>query len=210
MIIPQIMNDEAMQEAERLFEEWWQDEGRSKAPFRLGVDEPDERSKAVAKASFMDGYLMNTTSVRDAAEQIADNISKIPSYQDLCAATEAPITPKAAARLVNVARDLHGLIGIATEMGELLDAYKRHIFYGAPLDKVHVGEEIGDLSWYQSLLLNVHGLRQGSVQAANIEKLRKRYPEKFTEEAAMNRDLASERAALDKMVDGILEQDDVA
>lgn len=32
----------------------------------------------------------------------------------------------------------------------------------------------------------------------NIEKLRKRYPEKFTEEAALNRDLDSERATLEE------------
>lgn len=193
------ISGEIREEASQLFEEWWQENGDSEL-----------MSKQRMWDMFLTGYSMNTKSMRDAAEQIAENMAKMPSYQDLCQMTEAPVTPQVIARAINVIRDLHGLIGMVTEVGETLDAYKRHIFYGATLDRGNVAEELGDISWYMALLFNVHHLKQGNVQAANIEKLRKRYADKFTEEAALNRDLVGERKVLDSIIDGILAQDDAS
>ena len=34
--------------------------------------------------------------------------------------------------------------GVVGEIGELMDAYKRHIAYGKELDRINVLEEIGD------------------------------------------------------------------
>ncbi len=45
----------------------------------------------------------------------------------------------------------HAVIGMGTEAGELLDAYKKHFAYGLPLDITNVKEEIGDIFWYISL-----------------------------------------------------------
>lgn len=42
----------------------------------------------------------------------------------------------------------HSLIGMRTELGESLDAIKRHIFYGKPLNIVNLCEELGDTCWY--------------------------------------------------------------
>lgn len=47
---------------------------------------------------------------------------------------------------------LHGLTGVFTELGELADAYKRHVYYGTPLDIVNVTEEVGDILWYVAIL----------------------------------------------------------
>src|SRR5690606_9763332 len=91
----------------------------------------------------------------------------------------------------------HGAIGIATEAGELLDALKKHLYYQRDLDIVNVREELGDVLWYVALVCNAIGVDMGQVMEANIDKLRQRYPEKFTSEAAMNRDLESERKALE-------------
>ena len=41
--------------------------------------------------------------------------------------------------------ELHMVMGISTEAGELLDAYKKHFAYGKELDVVNVGEEIADI-----------------------------------------------------------------
>ena len=38
---------------------------------------------------------------------------------------------------------LHGAMGLCTESGEIMDALKRHIFYGSPLDILNIKEEIG-------------------------------------------------------------------
>jgi NTP pyrophosphatase (non-canonical NTP hydrolase) len=166
----------------------------------------------------------------------------------------------------DVARNrlLHAALGVGSEVGELLDQYKRHIFYGAPLDRVNVIEECGDLLWFSGLgcdargktlarLLEVWGdfdfshlptpleiihamqspaddilgivLEDSDAQStlgafgeivclvrellatvgatledamrANIAKLAKRYPDRFTAERALNRDLEAERAALE-------------
>lgn len=99
-------------------------------------------------------------------------------------------------------RMLHAFIGIATEAGELLDALKKHIFYGKGLDIVNVEEELGDLDWYQSiaihaLRLNRYNTSWEQIWEKNIAKLQARYPDKFTSESAVNRDLAAERAILE-------------
>lgn len=101
-------------------------------------------------------------------------------------------------------RILHALMGLQTETGELTDAVKRHIFYGTPLDKVNLVEEIGDVFWYIAILLDELKVDVGdkaSIEHAmkvNIEKLRARYPNKFTEYDAVNRDLDSERKILEQ------------
>ncbi|MCI4437579.1 MAG: hypothetical protein JHC33_12300 [Ignisphaera sp.] len=47
---------------------------------------------------------------------------------------------------------LHAVTGIVTELGELIDAYKRNIWYGTALDTTNVTEEVGDILWYIALL----------------------------------------------------------
>ena len=94
-------------------------------------------------------------------------------------------------------RLLHGAIGIATESGELLDAIKKHVWYGKPLDGANIEEEIGDVCWYLALLCSARGISLSTVMEMNIAKLRVRYPEKFTEEAALQRDLDAERKVLE-------------
>tara|TARA_B100001971_G_scaffold84647_1_gene78250 strand:+ start:357993 stop:358385 length:393 start_codon:yes stop_codon:yes gene_type:complete len=95
-------------------------------------------------------------------------------------------------------RLLHAGIGISTEAGEFLDALKKHIFYGKDLDKVNLAEEMGDLFWYMAIVADELGFEFEEVMTRNIQKLKARYGEKFTEEAAEKRDLDRERKILDK------------
>lgn len=44
----------------------------------------------------------------------------------------------------------HMEMGIITEVGEIVDPFKKHFAYGKDIDIVNVGEEIADLSWYLS------------------------------------------------------------
>lgn len=91
---------------------------------------------------------------------------------------------------------LHAAMGLVTESGELLDALKRRAFYGKALDEVNLIEELGDLMWYIAVACEALGTTIDAVCAANIEKLKRRYPHRFTSEHAINRDLEGERAAL--------------
>jgi len=183
---------------------------------------------------------------------------------------------------------MHAMTGILTEVGELLDAWKRYIWYGSKIDFVNLEEEIGDMCWYWALymssvletcsedviqnimflvtqelkyaklkpagekeqtlpqlsqyacyslvhvvsnmastqaqwdvllaededvlyaaelvadpltfiihLASIHGFDFEVVLYKNIEKLKARFPDKFTEEAALNRDLVKERKILE-------------
>jgi len=43
---------------------------------------------------------------------------------------------------------LHMTAGIITEIGELIDPFKKNLAYGEKVDIVNVGEEIADVMWY--------------------------------------------------------------
>lgn len=95
------------------------------------------------------------------------------------------------------ARLFHYFVGAGTEAGELLDAIKKSIIYGKPLDVVNLKEECGDLLWYIARACDCLGFTFEEVMELNINKLKARYGEKFTEDAALNRDLDKERAVLE-------------
>ena len=50
---------------------------------------------------------------------------------------------------------LHSYAGIATEVAELVDIFKKRIFYGKAIDMVNLQEEIGDCFWYIGLLMSL-------------------------------------------------------
>ncbi len=77
---------------------------------------------------------------------------------------------------------LHGIIGVASESGELLDAAKKAYFYGHKPDKANMREEIGDIMWYLFAVIREMEFDLEEILQENIDKLRKRYPEKFTKE----------------------------
>ena len=94
-------------------------------------------------------------------------------------------------------RLMHACMGGSTETGESWDMLKRGIIYGKAFDKVNVLEEAGDEIWYIALALDACGFTMEQAMERNIAKLRLRFPEKFTEAAALNRNLDAERTALE-------------
>lgn len=93
---------------------------------------------------------------------------------------------------------LHGAIGLATEAGELLDALKKVFFYHRKLDIYNIKEELGDLAWYFACVCDALDLDPHEILDINIAKLRRRYPDKFTKDRALNRDLVAEREILEQ------------
>jgi hypothetical protein len=96
-------------------------------------------------------------------------------------------------------RILHGIIGIATELEEIIDAYERHVICGQPLDHVNLGEECADISWYIAApLLGALGLDWHEMLERNVNKLHARYNKgRFDSEDSVNRDLEKERKILE-------------
>lgn len=97
-----------------------------------------------------------------------------------------------------IKRLLHAGIGISTESGEFLDALKKHIFYGKELDRVNLKEELGDLFWYIAIACDELGIEFEPIMARNIEKLKARYGDKFSDQKAENRNLNAERQILEQ------------
>ena len=90
----------------------------------------------------------------------------------------------------------HGILGIATEAGELLETLAGFL-QGKDWDSVNLREEIGDVFWYCALIMKRLGLTFDDVCSTNIHKLAKRFPNGFTEFDANNRNLDSEREILE-------------
>jgi NTP pyrophosphatase (non-canonical NTP hydrolase) len=82
---------------------------------------------------------------------------------------------------------IHAHFGMSSETGEIGDALKKHLIYCQPLDVENLVEECGDLLWYISMMLTAADVTFEECMKGNIEKLRIRYPEKFTEELAKER-----------------------
>jgi NTP pyrophosphatase (non-canonical NTP hydrolase) len=83
---------------------------------------------------------------------------------------------------------IHAVFGIAGEAGELCDPVKKAMFYGKPLDEANIREEAGDLLWYIAApLCRALGCTLEELAAANVAKLRQRYPEIYTDAAAIAR-----------------------
>jgi NTP pyrophosphatase (non-canonical NTP hydrolase) len=119
-------------------------------------------------------------------------------YQELLLNT-APVQYDIARKILHRqdADLLHAQLGISTEAGEFADAIKKYLIYGKEIDKVNLVEELGDLAWYMGLAIQAIGSTWGAVFEANIKKLAARYPNKFSENDALKRDLDNERRILE-------------
>lgn len=82
---------------------------------------------------------------------------------------------------------IHAAIGISGEAGELLDAVKKHVFYNKPLDVNNVIEELGDIEFYCSTLRQQIETSRDEILIANHQKLKHRYPEGYSDAAAIAR-----------------------
>lgn len=83
---------------------------------------------------------------------------------------------------------VNACLGLAGEVGEVLDYIKKCIYQGHELNKYKVEEELGDVMWYIALMCEAFGLNLDVVMTQNIKKLEKRYPDGFEVERSVNRD----------------------
>jgi NTP pyrophosphatase (non-canonical NTP hydrolase) len=74
---------------------------------------------------------------------------------------------------------------MCTETGEIQDVLKKSLMRGIPVNDRHLKEELGDLMWYCAILLDEIGSNFEEIMEMNIVKLNKRYPNGFSEAAAV-------------------------
>lgn len=70
-------------------------------------------------------------------------------------------------------------LGLNGEAGEFADIVKKYLFQGHQLDKDKLAKELGDITWYLSLASYAIDVPLEDIAKANIDKLRKRYPNGF-------------------------------
>lgn len=78
-------------------------------------------------------------------------------------------------------------LGAAGEAGEIGDYIKKVFAHGHPLDPEKLKKEVGDNLWYLARVCKLGGFTFEEAAAANIEKLKARYPEGFSTERSLNR-----------------------
>ena len=82
---------------------------------------------------------------------------------------------------------INGVMGLCGESGEAIDIVKKHLAQGHDLDKAHLAEELGDIAWYLAEVATVLDYDLEDILQANIDKLRKRFPEGFEVERSIHR-----------------------
>lgn len=78
-------------------------------------------------------------------------------------------------------------LGLAGEVGEAVDLLKKVEGHGHELSKVKLLSELGDILWYVAAIATYYEIDLDKVAVSNIEKLRQRYPDGFSEEASQRR-----------------------
>ena len=74
---------------------------------------------------------------------------------------------------------INSVMGLCGESGEATDIVKKWLAQGHQLDKEHLAKELGDIAWYLAEAATALDLNLEDILEANIEKLKKRYPEGF-------------------------------
>ena len=97
---------------------------------------------------------------------------KINEYQKLAMTTLNPALSKKDV-LIN------SVMGLCGESGEAIDIVKKWLAQGHELDREHLAKELGDIAWYLAEAATALDLNLEDILEANIEKLKKRYPEGF-------------------------------
>lgn len=98
---------------------------------------------------------------------------------------------KAAARSINPALYPeqvlhHALHGMSGEVGEIHSIYQKS-YQGHEIDTDHVKKELGDLLWFIAEYCTALGWTLEEVAQMNIDKLKARYPEGFSEDKSLHR-----------------------
>ena len=82
---------------------------------------------------------------------------------------------------------INGVMGLCGESGEAIDIVKKWLAQGHELDKEKLAKELGDIAWYLAETAYALEIPLEKILRANIEKLKKRYPEGFAAERSVFR-----------------------
>jgi NTP pyrophosphatase (non-canonical NTP hydrolase) len=77
--------------------------------------------------------------------------------------------------------------GLSEEAGEVLGLVRKHLYMRHQIDRERIKKELGDALWCLAAVATCLGLTLDEVAAKNLEKLERRYPEGYSDEASRAR-----------------------
>ena len=104
----------------------------------------------------------------------------VKEYQDLAMTT---LNPKLDKKDVLI----NGVMGLCGESGEAIDIVKKWLAQGHALDREKLAKELGDIAWYLAETAYALEIPLEDILQANIDKLKKRYPEGFDAHRSIHR-----------------------
>lgn len=85
-------------------------------------------------------------------------------------------------------RQIIAALGLAGEAGEFANLVKKMTAHGHPTSADELADELGDVLWYLSEAVTACGLDLETVAQMNVDKLRRRYPQGFSQARSINRE----------------------
>ena len=82
---------------------------------------------------------------------------------------------------------INSVMGLCGESGEAIDIVKKWLAQGHELNKAQLAKELGDIAWYLAEAATALDLPLEEIFQANIDKLKKRYPEGFEVSRSLTR-----------------------
>jgi NTP pyrophosphatase (non-canonical NTP hydrolase) len=82
---------------------------------------------------------------------------------------------------------INSVMGLCGESGEAIDIVKKWLAQGHELDKEHLAKELGDIAWYLAEAATALDIPLEDILQANLDKLKKRYPEGFETRRSLTR-----------------------
>lgn len=82
---------------------------------------------------------------------------------------------------------INGVMGLCGESGEAIDIVKKWLAQGHELDREKLAKELGDVAWYLAETAWALEIPLEEILQANIDKLKKRYPEGFDSDRSIHR-----------------------
>ena len=82
---------------------------------------------------------------------------------------------------------INSVMGLCGEAGEAIDIVKKWLAQGHTLDRAHLAKELGDVAWYLAEAATALDRPREDILQANIDKLKRRYPDGFRTEHSLAR-----------------------
>lgn len=104
---------------------------------------------------------------------------------------------------------LRGFAGLSSEAGELLNRYKKFMYYhGESFTRDEILDGLAKLFCYMRMVIGKHDSSVEEVMCINMAKLGSRYPDGYTHDKAIThqRDKKAERVAIDAVIAEFVEK----